>query len=299
MGAMSPSARTRRTTYRPAGPSAGATFWVAVAIVSAAAGYLLHHSGYFSSHRLETALFAVFLASACGVILGSLIANRRHPAPLPVVLATGTAVVVSPSSGRDAGSLAAIHARYLGKGLFVSLGPAFLRSYYDGYLCSPYGIALVAKAKEQPVGMLVGTIDQRRHLRWIFRDQFLKLTALALVALATRPMTTVRFLRTRVGRYRAALRRARTTPDSDGDSMPAVLSHVAVLDGARGEGVGTQLVVAFESAAKDAGKSTAVLTTDAGASGATEFYLRHGWEVVGTAVGLDGELSTSMRKDLV
>lgn len=127
-------------------------FWLLAAVASAIAGYLLHHSGYFSDHRLLSAVFAVVLASASGVVLVGFIANRRHPEPLPVILATGGSVVVSTPVQEDVEALAAIHARYLGRGLFVSLGPAFLRAYYAGFLSSPYGIASIAKVKGSPSG---------------------------------------------------------------------------------------------------------------------------------------------------
>ena len=289
-GAGTRSASALPTRRRPT------AFWLAVAVVSAIAGYLLHHSGYFSDHRLESAAFAVLLASATGVVLVGLVANRRHPEPLPVVLASGGAVVVTDPKPDEVETLAAIHARYLGKGLFVSLGPAFLRAYYEGYLGSPFGIAKVAKVKGEPVGMLVGSTNQKQHLRWIVRGQFLKLTVLGASALATRPLTTLRFLRTRVGRYKTGLNRARH--DQTSEPAPAVLSHVAVLLGARGEGVGGKLVDAFELEAKEAGSKTAVLITEGGSSGATEFYLGRGWIIAGSNEGLDGEATTSMKKAL-
>ena len=271
-------------------------FWLLAAVASAIAGYLLHHSGYFSDHRLLSAVFAVVLASASGVVLVGFIANRRHPEPLPVILATGGSVVVSTPVQEDVEALAAIHARYLGRGLFVSLGPAFLRAYYAGFLSSPYGIASIAKVKGEPVGMLVGTTDQRQHRHWVIRHQVARLSILGLSALATRPLTTFRFLRTRVSRYRDGLKRARDI-ETRGPT-PAVLTHVAVLLGARAEGVGGKLVDDFETKAREGGSETAILTTEGGSSGATDFYLGRGWGVTGTDFSLDGDAITTMKKDL-
>lgn len=272
-------------------------FWIAVAIVSAAAGYLVHHSSYFSEHRLEEAILAIVLSSLCGVVLVGTIANRRHPEPPDVILARG-AIDVEPADPDVVDTLASIHARYLSSGLFVSLGPAFMRAYYSGFIRSPYAVAFVAKAKGHTVGMLVGTTNQRRHRRWVLTNQSALLGAVAVVAMATRPVTTVRFLRTRLSRYRQALKRRREPASESDETSVAVLTHVAVVLGARGEGAGAKLVKRFESSVRREGTVRAYLVTNQGGAGAREFYSGLGWHVTGTAESLDGERTVAMGKDL-
>lgn len=77
-----------------------------------------------------------------------------------------------------------------------------------------------------------------------------------------------------------------------------MLTHVAVLLGARAEGVGGKLVDDFETKAREGGSETAILTTEGGSSGATDFYLGRGWGVTGTDFSLDGDAITTMKKDL-
>ena len=289
-----------KVKFRPPSSEPGsskALFWVAVSIVSAAAGYLLHHSGYFAEHRLQEAILAVALASVIGVVVVAVVANRRHPSPPEVVLSRGSVEVVVAEPG-SLSTLTSIHARYLSSGLFVSLGPAFMRAYYAGFIRSPFGLAYVAEAKGHPAGMLVGTTNQRRHLRWVLKNQSLRLAVLAISALATRPVTTFRFLRTRVSRYRTALSKRNEPESTAAETRIAVLSHVAVVLGARGEGVGKQLVSMFEEQAKDAGSEKAHLVTSEGEAGAREFYSGLGWHVTGTSESLDGETTISMGKDL-
>jgi ribosomal protein S18 acetylase RimI-like enzyme len=77
---------------------------------------------------------------------------------------------------------------------------------------------------------------------------------------------------------------------------PAVLTHLAVHRGARGQGAGTALVEAFMVEAGRAGATRALLVTLAGDAGAGSFYKRLGWEHVEDRHGHDGqELSVFVR----
>jgi ribosomal protein S18 acetylase RimI-like enzyme len=77
-----------------------------------------------------------------------------------------------------------------------------------------------------------------------------------------------------------------------------VLSHVAVLPGGQGTGVGSLLVSAFLTAAGEAGADRVVLMTMAGERGAASFYHRLGWTETGTRGSFDGspmvEFSTAI-----
>jgi hypothetical protein len=53
-------------------------------------------------------------------------------------------VEIRPLEERHLGFVVALHAASLPHGLFVQLGPGWLRAYYRIFATSPYGVALVA-----------------------------------------------------------------------------------------------------------------------------------------------------------
>lgn len=173
-----------------------------------------------------------------------------------------------------------MHASALPHGFFVSLGPRFLRRYYRSFTDSPHAVALVACVDGHPVGFLVGPVRARAHRRWVLRNRGLGLALSGVAALSVRPGLAAQFARTRFARYLKALGRrtdaevpACDAPDGD----VAVLSHVAVLPGARHTGSGSALVTSFERAAREAGAPVAHLATLEGRDGAGAFYERLGW----------------------
>ena len=251
------------------------------ALAAAGLGYAAHHASPLAGHAAETAAFVVILATAIAVGFAAAAATRRPIALPEVVVAAPGADSLRTAQTRDLDFCGALQTRALGHGFFVALGPRFLRSYHATFLESPHSVALIASFDGHPVGALMGVLDPGAHRRWTLRHRGLRLAARGLLALASRPALALRFLRTRVARYGGAWwrhRRGAGAATSEGAAgRLAVLSHVAVLPGARGTGTGRRLVDAFVAAARGSGVDRVTLVTLEGDEGAGEFYARLGW----------------------
>lgn len=179
--------------------------------------------------------------------------------------------------------VAALHLMALPPSFFASLGPRFLRRYYESFLASPYGIALSVTQAQQVCGFVVGSSAAADHSAWVVRHRGLRLASAALLAMAIRPRVLVRFVSTRGTRYlHGLLRRLRHQSDvppggSPASGHPAVLAHVAVDSAWRGQGLGDVLVRAFEQEAHRAGADRVELVTLDGPDGAAGFYERLGY----------------------
>ncbi len=276
MPSPSPFPRQPRIRAVPDGP--WLTGFAVTAAFAALASYGLHHIGPLEEHLSVAVLLALIATSLVAMSIGAALAPP--PLPAPVVVLGGRPPVISDLAAEQARFCAALHASALPHGFFVSLGPRFLRRYYRSFTDSPHAVALMACVDGHPVGFLVGPVRARAHRRWVVRNRGLGLAFSAVAALSVRPGLAAQFARTRFARYRKALGRGADAevPASDvqaGDV--AVLSHVAVLPGARHTGAGTTLVTSFERAARDAGTRIAYLTTIEGRDGAGPFYERLGW----------------------
>jgi ribosomal protein S18 acetylase RimI-like enzyme len=264
--------------------------WLPIAaLLGAALTYALHHAPPFEDHGFLIALTIV--GSGAGLAVAAGLMARPADRELPIVItAEGADVHVRAATHEDLGFCAALHAATLEAGFFTSLGHGFLRAYYATFIASPHAVARVATVRGTPIGMVVGATDSAAHSRWVLRRRGPRIASRAAVHLAFRPRTAARFVRTRVARYRQAWRRAHgsQTLASTPRASPAVLSHVAVLPGGQGSGVGTMLVSAFLEAARDAGADRVVLVTLAGDGGAASFYRRLGWTETGSRRTYDG-----------
>lgn len=203
-------------------------------------------------------------------------------------------VLVRPATAADLGSTAGWHCRHLPHGLFPLLGPGFVRRWHATFLGSAHGVALVAEVAgatgPRPVGFLVGSTDQVRHVEAVIRRHRLGLGLSGLAALACRPLTCAHFLRTRSVAYVRRLSRtlgprrghlgATVAAGADGPPKVAVVAAVVVDPAARGAGAGEALVRAFTRLAAAAGAPEAQLATMVGPAGAGPFYARLGWEPV-------------------
>ena len=258
---------------------------VALALLFAAAlGYGSHHPPL--AYPVLVAAAAVVLAMAF-----------RAPVDIPRVVAVRPgAAAVGPLARHHIADVAALHLDALPHGFFARLGHRFLRAYYEAFVASPHAIALVATTGEQPIGMVVGTARPRAHTRWILRRRGPRLALIGALALAQRPRLALTFARTRIASYASAWRRARRRErpaESDAPasrSEPAVLSHVAVNPGARGAGIGRELVEQFVAKAAEEAADRVVLTTIDGPAGAGPFYEREGWTAGGVRPTYDGQL---------
>lgn len=275
---------------------------LAGALVAAVLGYLLHHLPPLRDHPVQGVLVAVVVAAAGAFAVGALLGRpRRYQLPA-VVVASEAGPGVRRMEERDGDFCAALHAEALPHGFFAELGTGFLKRYYATFIDSPHAFGFVATLAGEPVGALVGILDPRAHARWVLRHRGVALGLRGGAAMLLNPGAALRFARTRVARYARAWRRHRagaepTRAEARAD-VPAVLSHVAVLPGARGVAAGRALVRAFEDAAAANGAAMAILTTIEGAGGAGRFYERLGWRWSGTHVTADGGRVEQWTRDL-
>ena len=236
-----------------------------------------------------------------------------EPSPAPVTTSVDDAAALEPSGpprvpvrAADAGDLgfaAMLHEAALPHGFFARLGERFLRRYYRTFLESPHAVALVAVTNDGRAGVLVGTVHNRAHYRWLRRHAGRRLALAGAAALLVRPRVALAFVRHRAARYLRAWRLlgpgSRAEPRTDHDAGDvAVLTHVSVLPEARRTGAGRALVDAFVAAAAAAGSREARLVTLSGEQGAAEFYSRLGWSHCGDGHLADGHRISSFRLDL-
>lgn len=213
---------------------------------------------------------------------------------------SAVAVDVRAMATADIRWAADLHRAALPHGLFPSLGPRFLRQYLATYVDSPAAVALVAERNGALAGFLVGTLDHGHHRAHVMGTHLRPIAVRGALALLVRPTVAWRFVRTRLVRYVAAIRRPRVHgPREQGrDRAVAVLAHVAVTPASRGTGVGAELVRAFLDAARAAGASRCELVTRADDDGAFGFYRRLGWDHIGESRDRDGGLWTRLGLDL-
>ena len=275
-------------------------YWLPLAaLLAAALSYALHHTLPWNGHDLDIAL-VITAAVAVSVAAGLVARPAERQLPAVVTMQPGSADV-SIARSRDLGFYAALHAQTLEHGFFAALGHGFLRAYYSTFVASPHAVALIARADGAPVGIVVGVLDPRSHARWVIRRRGLRLALRGLAMLVLRPRIAVTFAQTRFGRYRQVWRRNRSESDykrSSAQRRTAVLSHIAVVPGGRGSGVGSALVDAFLTTARAAGAARATLVTRPGDGGAGPFYRRLGWRHDGTRAGFDGQPVATFAIDL-
>ena len=183
----------------------------------------------------------------------------------------------------DLADVAQLHLQALPDSFFASLGPRFLRRYYESFVASPYGVAFVATHEQQLCGFVVGSSAAGPHSAWVVRQRGARLAIAGVLAMLLRPMVLAHFVSTRSSRYAMGLyRRLRggsgTGPNASATAeLPAVLAHVAVHTAWRRIGLGEVLVRAFESEARNKGARTVELVTLEGPEGAGRFYERLGF----------------------
>lgn len=271
---------------------------LAVGLVAAGLGYALHHLWFLDDHAVLRAAVSLAVAGGAAVVLGAVIVpGRRRVLPVVVISAPADSRV-QPLRRGQLDFCVALHRDALSHGFFAELGDRFMRAYHATFLDSPHAVALGASIGGQPVGFLVGAVRARAHSRWVLRHRGVLLAALALAGLARHPPAALRFVRTRLGRYAKAWRRhmhAERAQQRSGDDQqpggagdPAVLSHVAVVPGARTAGAGRALVEAFAEEVRRGGAERALLTTLADEGGAGGFYRRLGWQPSGAHSTADG-----------
>lgn len=212
-------------------------------------------------------------------------------------------VTVRPMTSDDVVWTAQRQSQLLAHGLFPRLGPAFVRRWHLSHVRSPYGVALLAERAGAPLGYLLGTVDQSRHVSWTLEHEKWPLAVRGALGMIARPRLLALFVRTRAPRYARRLLRVPQRPSaqrSDRPTAPApaernddavgVVMALAVDATSRGSGAGRALVAQFLTDSAEAGTERCELVTVAGPGGASDFYAALGWEVVGEHRNSDGVL---------
>ncbi|WP_026533614.1 GNAT family N-acetyltransferase [Arthrobacter sp. H14] len=224
-----------------------------------------------------------------------------------------TGVAIRQATSKDLATMASWQCRFLPHGLFPQLGERFVRRWHATFIDAPYGIALIAELPAPggpvPIGFLVGSTDQFRHIDQVLREHRIGLSLAGLSALAVRPGLCGRFLRTRARPYiRRILKRSpdqiRESPaESDPVSEPqrdrtAVVTAVAVTPGDRGTGAGRSLITRFIEQSRPAGVPKAELVTMVNASN-DGFYEKLGWRLADEHTNKDGTRCRTFRYEFI
>lgn len=197
---------------------------------------------------------------------------------MTAALAPARRATVRPMDADDLRFVTGLHRRHLPEGFFVQLGDAFLRSYYRSYLTSPGSVALIGEVDGVRAGFLVGTVDHGTYARHVGRHHRARLLAAGARALLRRPGLARTLLASRLARYRATLRRARTHPAADDrPTRFGVLSHLAVDTAMRRTGLGRALVRSYTGIALLHGARSLRLVARAESAAARGLYRSLGW----------------------
>lgn len=258
------------------------------AIVAALVGYTIHHLGPLQDHAVEQVVIVLAVVMLLAALPATMAASR---VPLPQVLvAAPESHHVRAADKDDLRFSAALHAESLPHGFFTQLGSGFLRAYHRTFIDSPHAVAYVATVSDVPVGMLLGVLRPGAHAQWVLRHRGVRLAVVGAWRLALRPRTGFRFLQRRAGRYISGWKRNRSRDVGHPAAEPesAVLSHIAVLPGARRTGSGRLLVAAFNEACRAQDVPRAMLLTLDSPQGAGTFYAALGWRAAGVRTTPDG-----------
>ena len=156
-------------------------------------------------------------------------------------------------------------------GFFLStLGPRFLRHFYEGISETDSGVLLVAVDSDRRIlGFVGGAIDQVGFYQTLLRERLFRFLLASIVAVVRHPKAIPRLLR---ARSRGA--------DNETNARGACLMTLGVRPEAGGRGIGQSLVREFENHLAHAGETSYILTTDAeGNDRVNAFYKSLGLEL--------------------
>jgi len=183
-------------------------------------------------------------------------------------------LVSSNIQARAIESLIPLHQAAFPDFFLTSLGPAFLRLLYDGFMMHPQGICLVAEDQGNVVGFAAGTINPDGFFSSLLRRQALRFACSAIPGLLRNPLFVTR-------KCLGALFYRGETPGGIPDA--ALLSSLAVSSAIQSKGVGQALVRAFAEEVRRRGGKAIYLTTDESENEkANRFYAKCGFELLDT-----------------
>ena len=196
---------------------------------------------------------------------------------------------IAPLEAGDVEAIAALHKRAFPTFFLSSLGERFLVQFYRGFLSDPTAVTVVARSVDGvPVGAVVGTTEPSGFFLRLLRRRWLGFALASAAAVLRRPAAAPRLLN--AVRYRG---------EAGSRVEGALLSSVCVDPGLQGQGVGRDLLAAWEGRAAQQGASAAYLTTDADDNDAVNaFYRARGWHLADTFATAQGRRMNRYEKRL-
>jgi ribosomal protein S18 acetylase RimI-like enzyme len=171
---------------------------------------------------------------------------------------------------RDMGAVTGLHSEALKIGFLSTLGEDFLSIIYQGITASDLGVIFVYEDDEKVAGFIAGSTDTQNMFREIKRRKFPRLAGNLAGKVIRKPSIIKN------------LRRSLQYPEMAGDSVPAELLSIAVVENSRGKGIGSALVEALVKYFNEREVNTFKVSVDQRLDGADEFYERLGFELKDT-----------------
>lgn len=181
--------------------------------------------------------------------------------------------LLRPLRSIDIPAAAALHRRAFPSFFLSSLGPAFLREFYRGFLTDGAVTVVALDETGRLVGVVVGHVNPIGFYRRLLMRRWYAFALASSALVLRRPSTATRLLR------------ALTYRGQVGDVQPpgALLSSICVDPACQGTGTGRLILEAWVAQLRAQGGQSAYLTTDAGANEAVNnFYVRSGWRLLTT-----------------
>jgi GNAT superfamily N-acetyltransferase len=151
-----------------------------------------------------------------------------------------------------------------------SLGPRFLREFYQSFLADPLGVGVVAvDADNRLLGSAVGPLDPRGYFGRLVRRRWWAFALAGAQSALRNPAAVPRLMRALFYRGEPPVGKTR-----------ALLSSIAVDPSVQGQGVGSGLLQSWVAEVRARGGRGCFLTTDAlGNDAVNHFYQRLGWSL--------------------
>jgi ribosomal protein S18 acetylase RimI-like enzyme len=140
------------------------------------------------------------------------------------------------ASANDIEQIISIHREAFPGFFLTSLGPAFLREIYTGFIQSDKGKLFIAQREGEILGFAAGTVDPDGFFKQIRKRRWPAFLLKAIPGLVKSPLFVIRKLW-------SAIRYSGDTPVSHSDG--ALLSSLAVSPRAQRQGTGDALVAEF------------------------------------------------------
>ncbi|OFW75471.1 MAG: hypothetical protein A2201_00430, partial [Alicyclobacillus sp. RIFOXYA1_FULL_53_8] len=194
----------------------------------------------------------------------------------------GNEIEIRPLVLSDLGNTVTLHQSQLATEFISRFGKRFLKRYYQAFADSPYAFALVAveTTTNQVVGALLGTVRASAHYRYMTRQCGWRLASLVVLQAILHPSLALEVCRTRAKRYLGGLFRHAVAAlrKSQGENVVSFeqvgdLTHLVVDPSRRSQGIGSQLVQAYEFLAWQANvERIDLVTLPRQLGGAGDFY---------------------------